>query len=130
MKEFLIHAKYCEGPFYMGWWLYTDPIVNGKALYSKSFNEGHWHRNLGESPGTGEILQVVTKHGHDLPKPRRHNDAFAEAFSLAFPHGIRLSGENWRKLDLETSTIQLFSLTADWPYGDRQGSHPTTEVDV
>lgn len=121
MAEFLIHAKYCAGPFYMGWWLYTNLIVDGRALHSKEFNNSHWHRYLGESPETTEILQLVAKHGHDLPKPRRYSDAFAEAFSLAFPHGIKVSGESCRKLNLETSEIQLVSITGDWPYAELNG---------
>ena len=83
-RDFLLHAKECTAELYTGWWLYFDPIIDGKPTWC---NDSLWLR--GDVIWQGRVRRLAAEHGVDnLPEYGRYSQAFAEAFGKAFPEGI------------------------------------------
>jgi hypothetical protein len=124
--EWLIHAEYCGATFYMGWWLYIDPIIDGLVSYKTVSDAGRSTWVRGDSPIgiPRKIHELAARHGSDLPEPERYSQKMAEAFDVSFPNGIVVGGESLWEIDWGISRIPAKSLIAGGRYG---GSKPVGE---
>lgn len=99
-------AEYCEGPFYMGWWLYERDRNDGSP------NDDHgwgwlrcscWYDACGRFGGC-DVYAVYTfcrALGHEPPAPQRNRDRFAEWFAATFPHGLLVEkGDGYRLVEV------------------------------
>ena len=93
VAKYLI-AEYCEGPFYMGWWLYLRDRNDG------SQNDDKWDRwgwlrcdcfygrpcrcVMSRIAALCRTLRV------DVPDPFRGEQRLAEWFATTFPAGLRV----------------------------------------
>ena len=92
MRKYLI-AEYCEGPFFMGWWLYERDRNDGSP---NDDNRWGWLRcncfyggcNQYGGCAVGRVYDFCRALGQEPPQPRRSGDGFAEWFAATFPHGL------------------------------------------
>jgi hypothetical protein len=119
MSQYLLHAEYCAGPFYMGWWLYIDPIVDGRARYSKRFVDDGGSRWIHGDPdgNTRRIVAIAKTLGVSLPEYHRYKDDTAEDFASAFPSGILIDGRTADDLEWGSARVAPDGLKDGWPYG-------------
>jgi len=107
-KTFLLHAYYCPGPFYWGWWMSADLIENDEPnhnLFESQWLKMEWMLEIakGYAEQTGAAnLPAVSRFGHDL----------AKAFYLAFPLGLILEGSDWNKADLVYANHKVYETIA------------------
>lgn len=82
-----LFAKYCPGPFYMGWWLYERDRMDGSHN-----NDGDWGWLKNGSWRLRAAYDLCCELGHcDMPEPKDYgSDAFAEEFGRRFPEGIKV----------------------------------------
>lgn len=118
MNRYLVHAQHCDGPFYMGWWLYCDPVAeDGKVYHDRRFlhHGGGWWMKWDNQQA--RAAELASRHGVTLPDPMRYSDRTAEAFASAFPCGIWVHGEQADRFALDGSEVNCdVSVLSGWPY--------------
>jgi len=92
LRLFLVTAQECTADIYMGWWLYSDQIIHGKPVRTLS---SAWLRRppdtldaLAREAGATDLPPLPSS--WDTGGGNCGRDAFAAAFALAFPAGLRV----------------------------------------
>lgn len=85
MPKFII-AEYCEGPFYLGWWMYARDRNDG-SQNDEGYDRWGWFRGDPEWNGVKAIWELCCELGHAPPVLKRNCDKFAEWFATTFPGG-------------------------------------------
>ena len=96
-----IFAERCDGPFYMGWWLYADEVIDGAVQNGGS---RLWLREPWMLLRVLEMVGSLTQEEFPDVKERNNSD-FALAFARHFRSGVmlELSGIDLRCWDITTA---------------------------
>jgi hypothetical protein len=125
MRRYLIHAQECEGPFYMGTWLYCDPVLPDGARHSKRAIDGGGSVWIRYTDQTRRVVALAAHHGVRLPllagafPMDQAGQNVPAAFAAAFPHGVLVWGETAARWEIEDSEVNHNAgLLVGWPYGE------------
>lgn len=91
MKRMYILAEYCRGPFYMGWWLYLRESNDGRRN-----RDGEWGW-LRDEFDRRKVRDLCVSMGREPPEVTRHDQDLAEWFAGAFPAGLSVAIDEYRR---------------------------------